>query len=76
MRHLAHVFDEMGALDRLEGFTSLHGPAFYGLPLNEARMTLVKGGNPTAFPAKIETGAGPVTVFDPGHPIFWQVAKG
>ena len=34
---LAQVFEEEGALDRLEGFASLHGPAFYGLPPNEAR---------------------------------------
>ena len=33
---LAQVFEEEGALDRLEGFASLNGPAFYGLPPNEA----------------------------------------
>ena len=36
----AQVFDEEGALDRLEGFASEHGPRFYGLPLNEGRVTL------------------------------------
>ena len=36
----AQVFDEEGALDRLEGFASLNGPAFYRLPPNEARVTL------------------------------------
>jgi dihydroorotase len=34
------VFDEEGALDRFEGFASLHGPAFYGLPANEETVTL------------------------------------
>ncbi|MFP4518675.1 MAG: dihydroorotase, partial [Oceanicaulis sp.] len=31
----AQTFEEMDALDKLEGFASLHGPRFYGLPLNE-----------------------------------------
>jgi dihydroorotase len=74
MALLAHVFEEEGALDRLEGFVSLNGPGFYGLPVNDARMRLVKGDHPVSWPAKIETGAGPVTVFDPGFPVFWKVA--
>ncbi|MGX0904159.1 dihydroorotase [Roseovarius sp. MBR-79] len=69
---LAHVFEEENALERLEGFTSLHGPAFYGLPPNEARITLTKG-DPIAYPARIETGDGPVTVFDPGFALHWRV---
>ena len=36
----ATVFDEEGALDRLEGFASEHGPRFYGLPLNEGTVTV------------------------------------
>ncbi|WP_127903318.1 dihydroorotase [Solirhodobacter olei] len=70
---LAEVFEQDVRLDRLEGFTSLHGPAFYGLPPNEARITLTKGAL-VAYPAKIETGAGPVTVFDPGFPLHWHVS--
>jgi dihydroorotase len=70
---LAHVFEQEGALDRLEGFASLHGPARYGLPPNETTITLEKRADPVACPAKIETGAGPVTVFDPGHPLHWHV---
>ncbi len=69
---LAHVFEEEDALDRLEGFTSLNGAAFYGLRPNEDRITLVKG-SPVACPARIETGVGPVTLFDPGFPLHWRV---
>ena len=69
---LAEVFEAEGALDRLEGFVSLHGPAFYRLPPNEERITLRKG-DPLSYPAKIETGDGPVTVFDPGFPLHWRV---
>ena len=74
MAILAHVFEEEGALDRLEGFTSLHGAAFYGLAPNEGRIILERTAEPARWPAKIATGAGPVTVFDPGVPVFWQVA--
>jgi len=72
MSILAHVFEEENALNRLEGFTSLHGPAFYGLPSNEAQITLTKG-DPVTYPDKIETEHGPVTVFDPGFALHWQV---
>ncbi len=69
---LAQVFEEEDALDRLEGFASIHGPTFYRLPLNEDTITLEKGA-PVAYPDQIETGDGPVTVFDPGAPLFWRV---
>ena len=36
----AEAFDNAGALDRLEGFASFHGPAFYGLPRNQGTITL------------------------------------
>ncbi|MGC9368967.1 MAG: dihydroorotase [Paracoccaceae bacterium] len=71
---LAEVFEREGALDRLEGFASLNGPAFYGLPPNDETITLVKDA-PVVYPAKIDTGAGPVTVFDPGFPLHWRVAE-
>ena len=40
MELYAEVFEEQGALDKLETFSSLSGPAFYGLPPNEERITL------------------------------------
>ncbi|MVA57303.1 dihydroorotase [Agrobacterium vitis] len=73
MSCLAHVFEEDDALERLEAFASLNGPAWYGLQPNDETITLVKRDAPVAFPAKIETGAGPVTVFDPMFPIHWDV---
>jgi dihydroorotase len=71
---LAHVFEEEGALDRLEAFTSLNGAAFYRMAPNEARITLRKG-DAVAYPAKIVTGDGPVTVFDPGFALHWRVGR-
>ena len=73
MSILAHVFEEDNALDRLEAFTSLNGAAFYGLDPNPGRITLTRGAA-VAYPAKIDTGAGPVTVFDPGVPLHWNVS--
>lgn len=70
---LAEVFEVAGALKKLEAFASLNGPRFYGLPPNEARITLKKGA-PVTYPDRIETGEGPVTVFDPGFPLHWRVA--
>ena len=36
----AEAFDNAGALDKLEGFASFHGPDFYGLPRNSGTITL------------------------------------
>ncbi len=72
MSILAHVFEEEGALEQLEAFASLNGPAFYGLPVNETKLTLTKG-EATNYPDKIDTPDGPVTVFDPGFPLYWNV---
>ena len=56
----AQVFDEEGALDRLEGFASEYGPRFYGLPLNEGSITLERGGEqvPGAIGEVVPFGAG------------------
>ena len=72
MAWAAQVFEEEGALDRLEGFTSLHGPAFYGLAPNEDRLQLVRSEAPVTVAPGVETGAGPVVVFDPGMPLHWH----
>lgn len=74
MSCLAHVFENEGALDRLEAFASLNGPAWYGLQPNPETITLIKRDEPVDFPKKRETGAGPVTVFDPLFPLHWDVA--
>lgn len=69
MSILAEVFELDGALDRLEGFTSLNGPAYYGLPVNDATLTLVR--ETPDYPTHIDTPDGPVTVFDPSMPLHW-----
>ena len=70
---LAHVFEAAGALERLEAFASLNGPAFYRLPPNAARITLARADTPLPPEPKRATADGPLTVFDPGFPLHWQV---
>ena len=51
-----------------------NGPAFYGLPVNTETITLIKG-EVVRFPKKIASEDGPITVFDPGVDIHWQVKE-
>jgi dihydroorotase len=73
MSLLSHVFEEDGKLDKLEAFASLNGPKFYGLEPNSETMTLTKQNTSVDYPSKIETAAGPVTVFDPMFDVVWAV---
>lgn len=68
----AAVFDEEGALDRLEAFASLNGPAFYGLPLNEGTVTLERA--EATVPAVIDAGGTPVVPFHAGETLGWRLA--
>ncbi|MDO7637512.1 MAG: dihydroorotase [Planktomarina temperata] len=74
MSCLAEVFEAAAALDRLEGFTALFGPQFYGLAPNADTITLTKG-DPVQFDTHIDTGAGPVTLFNPGFDLHWTVTS-
>jgi len=70
---LAQVFEEHAALDNLEAFTSLNGPAFYGLPVNGDTITLTRNETAVDMPSQVGSGDTTVTVFDPGRPVHWQV---
>jgi len=67
----AAVFDEEHALDRLEGFASLHGPGFYRLPLNEASITLERGD--VKVPDQIDAAGMPVVPFHAGEILGWRL---
>ena len=68
----AQVFDEENALDRLEAFASLNGPAFYGLPPNERFATLERSS--AEVPASIGEGAGAVVPYGAGGSFGWRMA--
>ena len=64
----AQVFDDAGRLDRLAGFASEHGPAFYGLPVNAERVRIVRTGDePVA--ADVAVAGEHITPFVPDTPL-------
>ena len=67
------VFDEEGALDRFEAFASENGARFYGLPLNEGKLTLEK--RPCRVPAAIAVGDEDVVVFRCGEELPWSIGE-
>jgi dihydroorotase len=67
----AQVFDEEGRLDRLEGFASRFGAAFYGLPVHERTVTLVKVQESVAA-TDWPTPLGPVRTFLPPSGLRWH----
>ena len=75
MELIAQVFDDEGALDKMEAFTSLNGPAFYQLPVNSGRLKLVKKTTPLVIQPEVKTSDGGVTVFNPGRPIYWHLEQ-
>jgi dihydroorotase len=70
----AAVFDEEGALDRLEGFASEFGPRFYGLPLNTGTITLERF--ETHVPEQIEVDEAAIVPFHAGETLGWRLAAG
>lgn len=72
----AKIFDQAGALDRLEAFASLNGPAHYGLPANEDTITLER--ESWTAPADVKV-AGPeerAIIYRGGESIEWRVVPG
>lgn len=67
----AEVFEQAGALDKLEAFASLHGAKFYNLPVNSDKITLVK--TAWAVPATMAFGADDVVPIRANESIAWQV---
>jgi dihydroorotase len=68
----AEAFAAAGAIDRLEGFASVHGPRFYGLPVNGERITLVD--EPAQVAADIAFGADRLVPFRSGANVGWRLA--
>lgn len=68
----AKVFDEENAMDRLEAFASENGPRFYGLPLNEERITLER--EDQTVPARISAGGTEILPFHAGASLGWRLA--
>lgn len=67
----AVAFEEAGALDRLEGFASEFGAGFYGLPLNEGQVTLVR--EAWQVPARLRYGTGELVPLRAGESLPWKL---
>ena len=67
----ATAFEAAGALDRLEGFASFHGPDFYGLPRNTDSITLVR--EPWQVPAELPFGDERIVPLDAGSTLAWKL---
>jgi dihydroorotase len=66
------VFDEENAMDRFEAFASENGPRFYGLPLNEDRITLERVSH--SVPARISAADTEIVPFHAGATLAWRLA--
>jgi dihydroorotase len=66
----ARVFEEEGVLDRLEGFASVHGPNFYGLPLNEGTVTLKR--EEVVVPGTVGEGQISLVPYHAGETLNWR----
>jgi dihydroorotase len=68
----AEAFEAAGALDRLEGFASLHGPDFYGLPRNEGTVTLHR--RPRTLPETLPFGDAVIKPLRAGETLHWSLS--
>jgi len=68
----AQVFEQAGALERLEGFASHFGPDFYGLPRNATRVTLRR--EPWEVPPSYAFGATRVVPLGAGEVLNWRLS--
>ncbi|MFT5705771.1 MAG: dihydroorotase [Oceanospirillaceae bacterium] len=75
MAILAQVFEQDKQLDNLEKFTSINGPKFYNLAVNNSTMTLQRSEEALPVPADVITESGPIKVFDPKMAIHWRVTN-
>ncbi len=70
----AEAFEAAGALDKLEGFASRHGAAFYGLPPHRETVTLVR--EAWTVPAELAYGAETIVPLRAGETVRWRLAAG
>ena len=67
----AAAFEEAMALDRLEGFASRFGAQFYGLPVNQDTITLVR--EEWTVPDELSFGGDALVPLRAGETIAWKL---
>jgi dihydroorotase len=68
------VFEQAGALDKLEAFASFYGPDFYGLARNTDTVTLVK--KDWQLPTTLPFAGTDITPLLAGDTLPWQIQAG
>jgi len=68
----AEAFEAAGALDQLEAFAALNGAAFYGLPRNEATVTLTR--DAWRVPERLPFGDEELVPLRAGESLAWRLA--
>jgi dihydroorotase len=71
MELYAEAFQRAGALDKLEAFASLNGPAFYGLEPNQDKITLQR--EQWTLPESLPFGDQQVIPLNAGEIINWKM---
>ncbi|WP_213875058.1 dihydroorotase [Pseudomonas sp. dw_358] len=69
----AEAFEQRNALDKLEGFASVFGPAFYGLPGNRDTITLVR--EEWTAPTSLPFGEQSVIPLRAGEKLRWRLLE-
>jgi dihydroorotase len=67
----AEAFEQKGKLDKLEGFASFHGAAFYDLPRNTATLSLRR--DPWRIPARLPFAEHDLVPFRAGELCQWKL---
>ena len=67
----AEIFEDAGALDKLEAFASFHGPDFYKLPRNSDTITLER--KDWQVPATYPFGDGTLVPLRAGETMRWRL---
>ncbi len=72
----AHVFEQEGRLERLEGFVSVFGASFYGEQPADETIVLERGDEQCDFAELVVAGTQAIRLFDPPEQIHWRVLDG
>jgi dihydroorotase len=67
----AEAFEQVGRLDRLQGFASHFGADFYGLPRHDDVITLIK--EPWVSPISYDFGNGALVPYRSGESVAWRL---
>jgi len=68
----AEIFGAYNALEKLEGFASVFGPLFYGLPRNKDKITLKR--ESWQVPEEYRFGSETLVPLRAGEKLNWQMA--